>query len=58
MSPKGIPFLATEIQLLYKAKTLRPKDCLDFTTILPLLTDTKRAWQRNVIRKAYGEGND
>lgn len=33
----GIPFLAPELILLYKAKHQRPKDDLDFATFAPLL---------------------
>ncbi|GHO61437.1 hypothetical protein KSC_003290 [Ktedonobacter sp. SOSP1-52] len=38
----GIPYLAPEIQLLYKAKALRPKDEADFARILPALDGKSR----------------
>ena len=40
----GIPYLAPEIQLFYKAKGLRPKDEEDFARTLPALDGTRRAW--------------
>src|SRR5581483_22863 len=40
----GIPYLAPEIQLLYKAKAPRPKDEEDFTKALPLLNQSSRNW--------------
>lgn len=41
-TPDGIPYLAPELVLLFKAKALRPKDQRDFTGTLPLLDDTQR----------------
>ena len=40
----GIPYLAPEIQLLYKAKGLRPKDEADFARTLPALDGQSRQW--------------
>jgi len=40
----GIPFLAPEIVLLFKAKATRDKDEADFRTILPNLDDPRRRW--------------
>ncbi|HEY4388128.1 MAG TPA: aminoglycoside adenylyltransferase [Ktedonobacteraceae bacterium] len=40
----GIPYLAPEIQLLYKAKVPRPKDEADFARTLPHLNRERRAW--------------
>ena|SRR6266850_2411705 len=39
-----IPYLAPEIQLLYKAKSPRDRDQVDFTRIAPCLDPTSRAW--------------
>jgi len=36
---RGIPYLAPEIQLLFKAKNRRPKDDLDASEIVPSLND-------------------
>jgi len=44
VSPTGIPYLAPEVQLLYKAKAPRPKDDLDFAAALPLMTTRQRRW--------------
>ncbi len=39
-----IPYLAPEIQLLYKAKAPRPKDEADFARTLPSLDGESRQW--------------
>ena len=44
MNKEGIPYLAPEIQLLYKAKGLRPKDEADFARTLPALDQKSRHW--------------
>ena len=44
LSPDGIPYLAPEIVLLFKAKHSRPKDEADFAGVLPLLGPNRRAW--------------
>lgn len=43
-TPEGISYLAPEIQLLYKAKGLRPKDEADFAHTLPALSTERRQW--------------
>lgn len=53
----GIPFLAPEVQLFYKAKNPRPKDEIDFAAALPLLGGSQKAWLREAISAAYGRGN-
>src|SRR5262249_37094382 len=40
----GIPYLAIEITLLFKAKHAREKDEADFTGVLPLLSRAERGW--------------
>lgn len=40
----GIPILAPEIQLYYKAKNVRQKDRIDFAAVLPLLTHEQSIW--------------
>lgn len=49
----GIPYLAPEIQLLYKAKGLRPKDEADFTLVLPALDQERCQWLRNALAEAH-----
>ncbi len=57
-SAEGLPFLAPEIQLFYKAKAPRPKDWLDFAKVLPLLSNSQKTWLRDAILITYGEDND
>jgi hypothetical protein len=49
-----IPYLKPEIQLFYKAKNHRPKDDLDFATMLPLLHEHQRTWLSGAIIGTYG----
>jgi len=46
---EGIPYLAPEIQLLYKAKGLRPKDETDFKQTLPALDQERRQWLTDAL---------
>jgi hypothetical protein len=43
-SALGIPILAPEVVLLYKAKSPRPKDEQDFTALLPALGEEQVTW--------------
>ncbi|MBC7278157.1 hypothetical protein [Nocardioides sp.] len=47
----GVRYLAPEIQLLYKAKGLRPKDQADFDATAPLLNDRDRRWLRGALEQ-------
>lgn len=49
----GRPYLAPEIQLLYKAKGLRPKDWADFLVAAPLLPATGKRWLREALGVAH-----
>lgn len=49
----GIPYLEPEIQLLYKARGLRPKDEVDFTHALPTLDQERRRWLRQALDTAH-----
>jgi hypothetical protein len=49
----GIPYLAPEIQLLYKAKGRRPKDEADFMHTLPALDRERRHWLRGALATAH-----
>jgi hypothetical protein len=40
----GLPFMAPEVVLLFKAKASRDKDTTDFTGTLPLLDAGQRQW--------------
>jgi len=49
----GLPYLAPEIQLLYKAKAPRAKDEADFARVAPHLDATARHWLRAALAVAY-----
>jgi hypothetical protein len=50
----GIPYLAPEIQLFYKARNPRPKDEIDFAVTLPMLIPVQRQWLGDALGLAYG----
>jgi hypothetical protein len=52
---EGVPYLAPEVQLFYKAKQPRPKDEIDFAAVLPLLSTEQREWLSASIRTSYGD---
>jgi hypothetical protein len=54
-SPDGIPYLAPEVQLFYKAAAPRPKDQLDFARALPVLTAAQREWLHAALADTYGD---
>jgi hypothetical protein len=54
VAENGVPYLAPEIQLFYRAEDTRPKDEADFTAIRPLLSGTHRNWLREAISETYG----
>jgi hypothetical protein len=43
-SSPDMPVLSPEIQLLYKSKSRREKDEVDFARVLPLLTEEEKKW--------------
>ena len=45
----GIPFVAPEIVLLFKAKQPRPKDEADADLVLPTLDPAQRTWLRAAL---------
>ena len=49
----GTPYLRPDVQLLYKAKQLRPKDEADFTEIAPLLDSDSRRWLRAALARVH-----
>ena len=52
--PTGIPYLAPEIVLLFKAKHAdRDKDAADFARALPLLDDQRRQWLADALRVVH-----
>lgn len=50
---EGVRYLRPEVQLLYKAAGLRPKDHEDFAACLPLLALSDRAWLASALRLAH-----
>lgn len=48
-SSEGMPFLAPEIVLLYKAKEPRPRDEQDFAATMPVLAAEPRSWLRSAL---------
>jgi hypothetical protein len=50
----GVPYLAPEIQLFYKASKPRPKDQADLHALLPHLTTDQRRWLRDAVALAHG----
>jgi hypothetical protein len=55
---EGIPYVAPEIQLLYKAgQETRPKDEADFNRVLPLLDARQRAWLRDALSHRFPGGH-
>jgi hypothetical protein len=53
-SADGIPYLAPEIQLLYKSKAIRSKDQTDFDTVVGRMDKDARAWLRRSIATMDG----
>ncbi|MET7676967.1 nucleotidyltransferase domain-containing protein [Streptomyces seoulensis] len=49
-SETGIPYLAPEVQLFYKAKATRDKDEIDFEAVLPRLEVSQRVWLADAIK--------
>jgi hypothetical protein len=45
----GIPYAQPEVVLLFKAKSVRPKDEADFANVLPRLDRDRRAWLRDAL---------
>lgn len=52
VTEEGIPYVAPEVQLLYKAKNLRPKDEADFMHALPELSQEQRTWLREALSQS------
>jgi hypothetical protein len=48
-TPDGVPYLAPEVVLLFKAKVVRSKDESDFAMVLPHLGDDRRQWLRDAL---------
>ena len=57
-TPAGVPYLAPEIQLLYKAKAeTLDKDRADFDVAVPLLDARARRWLTRCLERRFPEGH-
>jgi hypothetical protein len=54
-SGDGIPYLAPQVQLHFKAKSPRDQDEADFDAILPNLDKPARSWLRQSISATFAE---
>jgi hypothetical protein len=52
-SADGVPYLAPELQLLYKSKDMRPKDNADAAEVIPSLDDR----QRDLLVRSLGQSH-
>ncbi|WP_374216324.1 nucleotidyltransferase domain-containing protein [Frankia sp. R82] len=52
-TPEGIPYLAPELVLLFKAKHVRPKDQVDFDATIPHLAPAQRRTLARLLAHAY-----
>jgi len=52
-TPDGIPYLAPELVLLFKAKHARPKDQADFDEALPHMTPAQRQTLAELLARAH-----
>ncbi|HEY2710137.1 MAG TPA: hypothetical protein VGI95_18995 [Caulobacteraceae bacterium] len=52
-SAAGIPYVAPQIVLLFKARHCRDKDEADFAKVAPLLSDDARAWLIASLRSVH-----
>jgi hypothetical protein len=49
-SADGIPYMAPEVQLLFKSRSPRPRDDADLAIALPLLDEVAREWLEAAIQ--------
>lgn len=45
----GVPYLAPEVQLLFKSRSARPKDEVDAGAVVPALVADRRSWLANQL---------
>lgn len=51
-SSSGAPYLAPEIQLLYKTRSARSRDQHDFDAVIPSLDEAACLWLRSALLRA------
>lgn len=49
----GVRYLNPEVVLHFKAAHARVKDVVDLDNVLPLLSEDRRAWLREAVRRTY-----
>jgi len=49
----GVPYLAPQLVLLFKARANRPKDQHDFLGVLPLLAPGERSWLATAMQRVH-----
>lgn len=54
LSPRGVPYVVPEVQLLSKAQGIRPKDEQDLAAVLPVLDAGRRRWLAEAIGAVHG----
>jgi hypothetical protein len=52
-TPNGIPYLAPELVLLFKAKHARPKDQADFAETVPHMTPPQRETLAELLARTH-----
>jgi hypothetical protein len=52
-TPDGVPYLAPELVLLFKAKHARPKDEADFDATIPHMTPAQRTTLAGLLARAH-----
>lgn len=52
-TPDGVPYLAPEVQLLYKAKHHRAKDEQDFSAAVGMISRDRRVWLRDALARFH-----
>ncbi len=57
-SKDGYTILTPEVQLLYKSKSLRDKDKLDFENLLKIMSGVQKNWLKNALAKLYNNKHD
>jgi hypothetical protein len=50
---EGIPYMAPEIVLLFKAKHDQPKDNADFESVVPLMDKSQRRWLTSALDRLH-----
>ena len=49
----GVPYLAPELQLLFKAKNPRPRDDVDAQVVIPMLDEAQRDRLRSMLPSSH-----